>query len=72
LDTGFCLLPQVKSLLNWAQSVELISISGHQHEHKAEYINQTEHKPSAEIDTDPAIQRIKIQADEISYIPVRT
>jgi hypothetical protein len=39
------------NLLSWAQSIELIPISGHQHQHKAEYINQTQHNLSTEVKT---------------------
>jgi hypothetical protein len=39
------------NLLSWTQSIQLIPISGHQHQHKIEYINQAQHKPSARVKT---------------------
>jgi hypothetical protein len=39
-----CVCPQVHSLLSWAKSVKLVPISGHQHQNKAGYINQAQHK----------------------------
>jgi hypothetical protein len=38
-----------KNLLCWAQSRELVPISGHQHQHKMGYINQSHHKTSARV-----------------------
>jgi hypothetical protein len=35
------------NLLSWAQSIELVSISGRLHQHKIGYTNQAQHKPSA-------------------------
>jgi hypothetical protein len=34
-----------KNLLSWAQSIELVPTSGHQHQHKIVHINQAQHKP---------------------------
>jgi hypothetical protein len=34
-----------------AQSIELVPISGHQHQKKIRYINQAQHKPSARVKT---------------------
>jgi hypothetical protein len=52
-ETGLCLRPQVKkkNLLTWAQSIELVPISGHQNQHKPGYasINWTQHKPFARV-----------------------
>jgi hypothetical protein len=48
LETGLCLHLQV-DILSWAQSIELVPISRHQHQHKIEYINQAQHKPSARV-----------------------
>jgi hypothetical protein len=39
--TGLCFCPQVKILLSWVQSIELVPVSEHQNQHKAGYINQT-------------------------------
>jgi hypothetical protein len=36
-----------KNLLSWAQSIELVPISGHLCQHKVGYTSQTQHKPSA-------------------------
>jgi hypothetical protein len=43
-ESGLCLRPQVKSLPSWAQSVELVPISGHLNPQKAAYTYQTQHK----------------------------
>jgi hypothetical protein len=40
-----------KSLLNLAQSIKLVHITGHQHQHKTYYIDQTQHQPSAGVKT---------------------
>jgi hypothetical protein len=39
-------------LLSWAQSIELVPTSVHQHQYKVGYVNQTQHKPSARVKTD--------------------
>jgi hypothetical protein len=41
------------NLLSWAQSIELVPVSGHQHQHqhKIGYINQAQTKPSARVKT---------------------
>jgi hypothetical protein len=39
------------NLLSWAQSSELVLISGHEHQYKIGYINQTQHKPSVRVKT---------------------
>jgi hypothetical protein len=46
-----------KILLSWAQSTQLVPISGHQHQHMTGSINQPQHKPSARVNTD--IKNIK-------------
>jgi hypothetical protein len=38
-------------LLSWAQSIELVPISGHQHQNKIWYTSQAQHKPSARAKT---------------------
>jgi hypothetical protein len=43
--------------LSWAQSIELVPISRHQHQHKMGCINQTQHKTSARVKTN--IKNIK-------------
>jgi hypothetical protein len=40
-----------KILLSWAQPIEPDPISEHQNKHKTEYINQTQHNPSAGVKT---------------------
>jgi hypothetical protein len=40
------------NLLSYTQLIELIPISGCLHQHKREYINQAQHKPSARVKTD--------------------
>jgi hypothetical protein len=47
-ETEFYLRLQV-NLLSWAQSIALVLISGHQHQHKIGYIIQAQHKPSARV-----------------------
>jgi hypothetical protein len=42
-ETGLCSCPQVRSLPSWAQQIRLNPISRHQNQHKAGYINQTQH-----------------------------
>jgi hypothetical protein len=37
------------NLLIWAQSIELVPIFGHQHQHKIGYINQAQPKPSERV-----------------------
>jgi hypothetical protein len=37
--------------LSWAQSIELVPISWHQHQHELGYINQAQYKPSARVKT---------------------
>jgi hypothetical protein len=37
-ENGLCLRPQIKSLLIWAKSIELVLISGQQNKHKAGYV----------------------------------
>jgi hypothetical protein len=37
------------NLLGWAQSIDLVYISEHQHQHKLGYIKQSQHKPSARV-----------------------
>jgi hypothetical protein len=36
---------------SWAQSIELVPISGHQHQHRVGYINKSQHKPSVRVKT---------------------
>jgi hypothetical protein len=45
-ETGLCLRLQEKSLLSWAQSIDLVLIPEHRNQHKQD-TNQTERKPSA-------------------------
>jgi hypothetical protein len=45
------------NLLSWVQPTELVPISGNQHPHKIEYINQAQHKPSVRVKTN--IKNIK-------------
>jgi hypothetical protein len=45
-ETGFCLRLHVEPI-SWAQSIELVPIHGHLHEHKIGHIKQAQHKPSA-------------------------
>jgi hypothetical protein len=40
-ETGLSLRSQVKSLLVWAQSIQLVPVFGYQHQHKVGSINQT-------------------------------
>jgi hypothetical protein len=35
------------NLLSWAQSIELVPISEHLHQHQVRYISQAQHKTSA-------------------------
>jgi hypothetical protein len=35
------------NLLSWVQSIELVPISGHLHQHNIEYINRAQHKSTA-------------------------
>jgi hypothetical protein len=46
-----------ESLLSWAQSIELVRISGHQNPHKIGYINKSQHKLSVGVKTN--IKNIK-------------
>lgn len=50
-ETGLYLHPQVKSLLNLAQSVELDPMSRHVNWQGTGYVNHTQHNPSAGIET---------------------
>jgi hypothetical protein len=49
-ETGFCLHLRW-NLLSWGQSLELVPISGHLHQHKIRHTNQAQHKPSARVKT---------------------
>jgi hypothetical protein len=40
-----------KSLLSWAESIELLHISGHGHQHKIGHVNQTQNELSARVKT---------------------
>jgi hypothetical protein len=40
------------NLLIWAQSVELVPISGHQHQHKTRYVKEPLHTPSTIVKAD--------------------
>jgi hypothetical protein len=50
-ETGLCLRSQEKGLLNWAQLIDLGPISRHQKHNKEGFINQTQHKLSAGVNS---------------------
>jgi hypothetical protein len=41
-----------KSLLSWAQMIELDPISGHQNQHETGHVNHIQHKPLAGVKAD--------------------
>jgi hypothetical protein len=61
LNTMFQRLDSVSvfkwNLFSWVQSIEVVPISGHQHQQKIGYINQAQHIPSVTVKTD--IKNIK-------------